>query len=150
MWKYCASLSWSHCVCCGVCAPVYGSSDALASFDAHFWCSKDSSDAPFGGDNLVLAWVNLGTEDLSLALPDPLSSVETVVYTLTNGPSGSTLEGLQSDTMYLNGEALSVNADGSLPVYPIPGKSFPAGSPLTAPALSYGFIAFAAPGNCSV
>ena len=70
------------------------------------------------------------------------------LFSLTATPTGSPAGSLQSDSMYLNGALLAVDAEGRLPENPLKGVPFTGGSAFTAPAYSYGFIVFA--GNFGV
>jgi len=49
---------------------------------------------------------------------------------------------LFDDVIYNNGERLTVDANGLLPQYPIPGKTVTSAAPPVLPAYSYGFIVF--------
>lgn len=114
---------------------VSGDSTAKAAFNGHFWCSKAS-----GG--VVLAWSNSGQDDIALTLPASLATAAAVAFTLTATAEGTPYAALQSDAIFLNGQLLTVDDAGRLPVYPIPGTPAPPAASHLAPAFSYGFLVF--------
>jgi heparanase 1 len=117
-----------------------GSSAQQQAVDAHFWCSGDRS--PAGPGSITLAWANLGSEDISAELPKELAALPSTVFTLSGSAQGTAEADLQSDSIFLNGQLMSVDEQGLLPAYPIEGRSAGAGSSVGMPALSYGFVVF--------
>ena len=116
------------------------SPDAPDTLDLHAWCSGPRSPAGAGG--VVVTYVNYNAKDAAVSLPPALASAPATLYSLTATPSGTPEEYLASDVVYLNGVALTVDAAGNLPAYPIPGKAFTGGATLSIPGYSYGFVVF--------
>jgi hypothetical protein len=112
-----------------------GDASLLEGIDLHAWCSSPRSPAGTGG--LTLTYVNFSPKDIAVALPDPLASASGTLYSLTATAQGTSLQSLQSDDMYLNGNLLTVDAEGRLPSFPLPGVPFSGGGKLTAPGFSY-------------
>ena len=120
-----------------------GDATLRAAFDGSFWCA--SARSPYGVGSVVLAWTNSGTQPITLTLPADLAAVASTRFVLAATADGTTpVASLTSDDMYLNGNLLTVTAEGSLPEYPLPGVESPPRTPVIAPARTYGFIAFSA------
>lgn len=115
------------------------------------WCTSPISNSPPG--SLTLSFINMGSNDTELILPSPLSSSSPRVEFILQ-PGAVDMEGeiakkfsnsnapvsLTSDIILLNGEELTVDKQGNLLVYPIPGKRVSDGSSIILPNFSYGFI----------
>ena len=118
-------------------AHVTGSSAARAGVELGIWCSAAA--APFGAGRIVMPFANTLSETVIVALPAALSAADAMRHVLT-APDGD----LQADAVLLNGQPLTLTADGELRQYPIPGAAAPAASTITLPAQSYGFVSFKA------
>jgi hypothetical protein len=119
--------------------------------DIHAWCGR------IGGGIVILTYFNLLSHSVNISLPTSATSNRRNEYILTATSSSSSFNFDQRDmesgvssppppelyqnNIYLNGELLSVNDDGTLPTWPFPGRPMPADShPIIVPAYSYGFI----------
>ena len=117
---------------------------------AHVWCTGPAAGAAAGA--VTVAYVNANAEAAALSVPTLPSLTPRVEYFLTATASGlfqshngkPLPKELWADEVYLNGALMSVDANGVLPAFPIPGHNVPSGSatPLSLPGLSYGFIVF--------
>ena len=112
-------------------------------FDVHAWCGR------VGGGIVILSYFNLLPHSVNISLPSSATSNrrnEYIMTALSNPSSSSFSESpppeLYQNNVYLNGNLLTVNADGTLPDWPIPGKAVPSSSlnPISVPAWSYGFF----------
>ena len=129
-----------------------------SDFIAHMWCTANTPGV------VTLSWLNFGGNDIALTV-NGVNTVPRIEYTLTSSPSSyhdfikrsytsswitnmDPPASLQQDTIFLNGGLLTVNSQGILPQYPIPGKTVTDPSQaLAAPPYSYGFITFSGTTN---
>lgn len=116
-----------------------GDDSALVQVVGKVWCSRG------GGGSVTVVFVNYNPEGVALGVVGVPTGTPRVEYVLTSvsDPWGAP-PSLNSDTVYLNGAALSVDpGTGRLPTMPIPGKAVPASGPgVVMPAWSYGFLVF--------
>lgn len=136
---------------------VSASAGLEASFGAHMWCTSTRVRGSPG--SVTLAYINFNDSDVSLAVSGT-ASVPRTEYMLTptadsytasrvkRAGSQASADGappttLQNDEIYLNGQQMTVGADGILPEFPILGNTVTDPSQaLVIPAYSYGFITF--------
>ena len=139
---YFTALLWKHLVSPVVLTSSYTSVDdpisVTAAVDAHMWCARTGNGAA------ILSYTNLLSRWVNVSLPDTATSTRRIEFILTSTaiPTSSSTPPPQvwEQSIYLNGALLTVNADGTLPVWPFPGNSINDGSLLTVPPFSYGMI----------
>jgi hypothetical protein len=113
------------------------------SWDARVWCSRE-------GSLPVLSYINPSTVSVTVALKSSdgkrTSMVPRIEYVLTAGG-----DNLLTNDIYLNNEKMTVFENGTLPVFPIPGRRVDslADSTLELPPWSYGFVVFEGQGALS-
>jgi len=136
-----------------------GDSQAVPETTIHAFCTSSNDSVAAGSVTIayVVGWQNC----ITLSVPSLTSMAPRVEYILTSTASEHTLryentaqrdkpyavpESLYSDTIYLNGALMQVNAEGLLPQFPVPGNTVngPNPPPLILPAYSYGYIVFPA------
>jgi hypothetical protein len=128
---------------------VTGPADAVGNVSLHVWCAAAGGTGASSGA-VVLAYGNptpVNVTLASIALQDGGSggaaeppSIEDLSAATDAGTPPTFLT---NDAIYLNGALLTVGEDGSLPVYPIPGRpvgSGGGGAGLLLPTYSYGFF----------
>lgn len=124
---------------------------APAGFDAHVWCPDPS----WGPGAVLLSYCNMAAEPVNVSFFGQQSGAqggvgEYTAYFVTSAPSaeaapyrsdhGDPPPSVFGDAAFLNGAPLAVNADGTLPVWPLPGTTVPAGQAFVeVPPWSYGF-----------
>ena len=124
---------------------------------AHAFCASTRMAA----GSVTIAWLNYGASDVSFSLNGVTGDggIEYVVTstaaaftdfatrraagTLTVGAprvhGAAPPDSLTADETYLNGVLMTVDANGLLPEYPLPGKAV-SGNEITAPPYSFGFF----------
>jgi hypothetical protein len=116
-----------------------GSAGEVSALDVNVWCSGAKS--PVGEAGVVVSYVNFQGADVLVQLPPSLAASSGTLFHLSALPDGTTtLSTLQVNTMYLNGVLMTVDANGNLPAYPLPGVPFTGGGTLPVPAFTYGFL----------
>ena len=140
---YFTALLWKHLVSPVVLTSSYTSVDdpisVTAAVDAHMWCARTGNGAA------ILSFTNLLGRWVNVSLPDTATTTRRIEFILTSTAiptSSSSIPPPQvwEQSIYLNGALLTVNADGTLPVWPFPGKSISDGSLISVPPWSYGMI----------
>ena len=116
--------------------------DTAHGMTPHVWCT--SPNAPgFASGSVTMAYSNAYSGPAAVALQGgqgPYAATPRLEYFMT-APS------LTGYAALLNGEALTLNADGSLRAGWAAGQAVDApGAPLVLPPLSYGFVVFPAAG----
>jgi heparanase 1 len=128
---------------------------APSDFTAHIWCSNPSAPGAAAGGAITVAFINANgapayiTSLSSTQSGRQLPLVPRREYILTAAAGTEPFGGLQGYGILLNGEAMSVNVDGSLPSYLSSPQGRLVGSRitrLTLPAYSYGFVSLLAAG----
>lgn len=124
------------------------SPEVNASIAAHVWCTAAAAGAPSGA--VTVSFVNMGVSPVTLQLdsgPALPPRIEYFVEAAGSGAATAAAPGptppawLTADTALLNGSPLSVDGQGRLPTYPIPGRAVPGGGPDSVlPPWSYGFV----------
>ena len=104
---------------------------APAAVRVYAWCAR----LPATPGAVVLTYLNTGTDALTISVGANAPSGPRTEYFLT-APSNA----LSSDILLLNGAAMTVDANGVLPAYPVPGHANSAGGPIAVPPTSVGFI----------
>jgi hypothetical protein len=152
---YYTALLFKHLASTVVLNSSVASPDAPAAiangFDAHAWCGR------VGAGIVIVTFTNLLGTAVNITLPAFSTSARRNEYILTSTPTPADAPApppsLYNNNVYLNGALLTTNADGTLPVWPFPGRSVAADGPgITVPAWSYGFIELldaAADGACT-
>ena len=100
----------------------------------HAWCANAAPGA------VALSFTNVRAADTVLTLPTELAGRQREEYVLTAAPGGG--GNLSGDVAFLNGTPLQARADGTLDVYPLPGRACTPQTPLTLPPFSLGFVVF--------
>jgi hypothetical protein len=145
---YFTALLFKHLVSTVVMNSSYMSNDdpdgVELGVDVHAWCGR------VGGGIVIMSYFNLLPHSINISLPTSATSNRRNEYIMTataNSVFSSSFNKhsfppeLYQNNVYLNGALLTVNADGSIPNWPIPGKAVPSSSlPINVPAFSYGFI----------
>jgi hypothetical protein len=136
---YFTALLFKHLAGAVVLNSSYGSADdpagAADGVDAHVWCARTGAGAA------VLTFTNLLPRWVNVTLPAAAASARRTEYVLTAVAApqpGPPPPELFQHSAFLNGRLLTVNADGTLPQWPLPGKS--AQGPIALPPWSYGLI----------
>jgi hypothetical protein len=147
---YYVALLWKQLVGTAVLSSQY-SGDGDATFDAHVWCSSGAHGVPSGVP--VIAFASMSDASVELAIPAGLPSTTPrteffVTSSATPAPPNATSPGappasVYGDVAFLNGVQLSVNADGTLPQFPLRGRKVVGAGPVTLPPWSVGFIVLA-------
>ena len=121
----------------------------------HAWCAG-AHGGPVPSGAVVLVYTNSHNDSVSLNLtaPDgsPVPLGDRVEYHLTAPDTTPTVTGLLAKAVLLNGVPLTINPNGTLPVYPFPGVSVSdGGGSVVLPPLAYGFIVLrgAGAGTCA-
>ena len=104
------------------------------TFAVHAWCATKQASA---AGAVVLVYINMAEEAVELSVSG-VQATPRVEFILT-APGGN----LTADAVLLNGERWGVDAQGNLPVQPVPGKRIAAGGAgISLPGGSYGFLTF--------
>jgi hypothetical protein len=137
---YFTTLLWKQLV--GRRVLVTGLTGDADSFFASAWCA--SARAPYGdGGSVVVAWTNSASTLTTVALPRALARAAATSFLLSGSPSPAGDAGdLVSDEVWLNGQQLVINDDGTLPAYPFDGATQPPAATVDVPPYSYGFLVF--------
>ena len=143
---YFTSVLWKQLVGSRVLRSNYAAPNA-SEWDSHVWCGREAG-------TLVISYFSMSSAPIEIRLPQLgnayiaprsefwLTSTATAASRM-HGPYVGRPSTLTDDAMYLNGELMTLNADGSLPVAPIPGRVVSnATEPIVAPPWSYGFVLF--------
>eukprot|EP00759_Apiculatamorpha_spiralis_P051567 PhF_6_TR5269/c0_g1_i2/m.7670/K07964/HPSE; heparanase len=104
-------------------------------WDSHVWCARGIS----GG--IVVTFMNMQSQSVRMVMNTAanVSTLPRTEYVLTS-PAG-----LDADAVNLNGKTMTVNPDGTLPRYPIPGRNVVKGEgsgDISIPPWSLGFMVF--------
>lgn len=115
----------------------------------HAYCSATAS----GG--VTVAYVIGAGDDYELIVPTLVSATPRTEYFLTSSaasyseraanrgvPDAPLPLSLWDDAVFLNGVRMTVDSQGRLPVYPIPGHRVTSPQSIVLPGYSYGFIDF--------
>ena len=120
------------------------------------WCASSAWWPTLGAGSVLVSYVNMADAPASFSFfgqeTGPTGGVGPyTTFFITSQEASSSPAGHSStdpppsifgDVSFLNGVQLAVNADGTLPVWPLPGVSVPAGqSAVEVPPWSYGFVA---------
>eukprot|EP01038_Epipyxis_sp_PR26KG_P008818 gene8818-11907_t len=111
-----------------------------ANFDAHFWCSSGAWSGTKGVP--VLTYVN--TNNFATYVSVPFSVTNRIEYVLTSTEHQTTSvepPSLYNTDIYLNGNQMTVQSDGSIPEFPYAGK-LKTDDRIVVPSYSVGFIVF--------
>jgi hypothetical protein len=109
--------------------------------DVHIFCAAG------GGGGVVLTYFNMGPSEVEFDLPQLGAARvprEEFLLTSSASPDGANIT---ADEIFLNGERMTANSDGTLPVWPIRGHDV-AGpeAAFVAPPWSYGAVHFPSAG----
>jgi len=109
--------------------------------DVHVFCASGV------GGGIVLTYFNMGQTAVEFSLPQlGAAPVPREEFLLTSSalPGGANIT---ADEIYLNGERMAVNADGTLPAWPIRGRvAGDTAAAFVAPPWSYGAVSFPSAG----
>jgi hypothetical protein len=108
--------------------------------DVHVFCASGV------GGGVVLTYFNMGQTAVEFSLPQlGAAPVPREEFLLTSSalPGGANIT---ADEIYLNGERMAVNADGTLPAWPIRGRVAGDTAAFVAPPWSYGAVSFPSAG----
>jgi len=141
---YYTAVLWQQIIKQGV-LNITWSSTYQNNFGIHAACANSQL---YGSGSIVLTYINTGSDNLQINFnQNTLTQSSRTQFILTSQTALSTMKNLHAppssltdDTIFLNGNLLTVNNNGTLPQYPIPGQSVSNTSPLQVPAYSYGFI----------
>lgn len=152
---YFTSVLWQQIVQKGM-LNISWSSSYQDNFGIHASCANSQY---YGKGSIVLSYVNTGSNDVQLNFnQNSITQSSRTQFILASQAAFETMRkknkrdddqihnsppsSLTDDTIFLNGALLTVNNDGVLPQYPLPGQTVPASTPVTLPAYTYGFMVF--------
>jgi len=126
-----------------------GDADASSNTTIHAWCTSKKFNQYKPGSVTISYVVGWG-EPVTLAVPSLQSLQPRIEYTLTSSAAeyfnpiskAAPPNSIFDDAIYNNGELMTVDSNGLLPNYPIPGKTVNSANPPVLPPYSYGFIVF--------
>jgi len=104
-----------------------GTKAEIDDIDPHVWCGSKKG-------TVVLIYSNLHAAEVHLTAINGITISPRTEFILT-APN------LTDDEIHLNGNKMTVDNNGILPQYPIPGRDT-SGTPIVLPTNSYGFIVF--------
>lgn len=140
---YFTALLWKQLVGLKVLSSSYNSTDESIAmgWDSHIWCGVTP-------DSVVLTYFNMLSTNVTILFPATLNTSTRTEFFLTstetvfNNKDTSTVppNSLTNDAIFLNGNQLYTNEDGTLPQFPILGRKVTGSSVAVAPPWSYGFI----------
>lgn len=136
---YFTTLLWRQLVGTTVLSSSMSGDDSL--FLSSAWCA--GARAPYGaGGSVVVVFANLADSAQTVSLPPVLAAAPFTYFAMTPSTQPATFDDLHSDSVFLNGKLLSVEADGTLPSFPFSGVAASPEAELVADAYSYGFVVF--------
>jgi len=127
-----------------------GDPEAQSNTTIHAWCTSKKYNQYKPG-SITISYVVGWNEPVTLTVPTLKSLTPRIEYILTSSATeyfyrtesrNAVPATLFDDAIYNNGELMTVNANGLLPNYPIPGKTVNTDTPLVLPPYSYGYIVF--------